>query len=177
MKTIHGRVLHLFLPILPPSDSMFAAAMVLFARNVSLVGSGKGSGVGIHVSGNGFQFYGVQADSFGGDGIEIDGVRSNTNNFLLERVRSHKNGGRGFFTLSDAIQTWACGYRHLPRLTPARNIVSRILRDISSQHSPPKRKKTPQVFPFVSSSENHCGSAYLEPAAPTDYCSCNSGCY
>ena len=134
------------------------------ARNVSLVGSGKGSGVGIHVSGNGFQFYGVQADSFGGDGIEIDGVRSNTNNFLLERVRSHKNGGRGFYTFGrDSnvgvwIQTFA--QANSGAQYSFENTAGHIFAALSAE----AQKDTPSIS-FVSSSENH-GSAYLEPAAP-----------
>ena len=134
------------------------------ARNVSFVGSGKGSGVGVHVSGNGFQFYGVQADSFGGDGIEIDGARSNTNNFLLERVRSHKNGGRGFYTFGrDSnvgvwIQTFA--QANSGAQYSFENTAGHIFAALSAE-----AQKDVTSISFVSSSENH-GSAYLEPAPP-----------
>jgi hypothetical protein len=134
------------------------------ARNLSFVGSGQGSGVGVHVSGNGFQLYGIQADRFGGDGIEIDGLRSNTNNFLLERVRSHKNGGRGFYTFGrDSnvgvwIQTFAQGNSGVQY--SFENTAGHIFAALSAE----AQKDTTSIS-FVASSENH-GSAYLEPAAP-----------
>lgn len=134
------------------------------ARNLSFVGPGRGSGLGVHVSGNGFQFYGVQADSFGGDGIEIDGVRSNTNNFLLERVRSHKNGGRGFYTFGrDSnvgvwIQTFA--QANSGAQYSFENTAGHIFAALSAE-----AQKDVASVSFVASSENH-GSAYLEPAAP-----------
>jgi hypothetical protein len=134
------------------------------ARNLSFVGSGKGSGVGVHVSGNGFQLYGVQADSFGGDGFQIDGVRSNTNNFLLERVRSHKNGGRGFYTFGrDSnvgvwIQTFAQG--NSGTQYSFENTAGHIFAALSAE----AQKDTTSIS-FVASWENH-GSVYIEPAAP-----------
>lgn len=134
------------------------------ARNLSFVGPGKGSGVGVHVSGNGFQFYGVQAGSFGGDGIEIDGVRSNTNNFLLERVRSHKNGGRGFYTFGrdSNVGVWIQTFAQAN--SGAQYSFEGTAGHIFAALSAEAQKDTPSIS-FASSSENH-GSAYLEPAAP-----------
>lgn len=134
------------------------------AENLSFVGPAAGSGVGVRLTGNGAQLYNVQADSFGGDGVRIDGARSNTNNFLLERVKSHHNGGRGFYTFGrdSNVGVWIQTFAQ-------NNAGTQYAFDHTAGHIFVALSAEPQrdvpAMSFAAASENH-GSAYLEPASP-----------
>ncbi len=65
-------------------------------KNFSINGPGSGTGLGIHISGNGFLAENVQVKSFGSDNWQIDGTRGNTNSFVMIRDRSYSSGGIGF---------------------------------------------------------------------------------
>src|ERR1700730_14516775 len=77
-------------------------------EDISFVGPGSGTGVGAHLSGNGFIMRDVEVDRVGSDGGWIDGARANTSCSLPERVKSHSNGGRGFVTngIYSNLGTW-----------------------------------------------------------------------
>jgi hypothetical protein len=134
------------------------------ARNLSFIGAGSGSGTGIHVSGNGAQLCNVQADDFGGDGVVIDGDRSNTNNFMLERVRSRKNGGRGFFTFGkdSNVGVWIQTYSQANGAAQYvfDHTVGHIFLALSAESG-----RDDDNLSFISASENR-GSVYVEPASP-----------
>ena len=134
------------------------------ARNLSFVGAGSGSGTGVHMSGNGVQLYNVQADNFGGDGVVIDGDRSNTNSFLLERVRTRKNGGRGFFTFGkdSNVGVWIQTYSQAN--AGAQYVFDHTVGHIFVALSAESGRDDGNVS-FIAASENR-GSVYIEPAAP-----------
>jgi hypothetical protein len=134
------------------------------ARNLDFVGPGSGSGIGVQLSGNGAQLYDVQADSFGNDGFQINGARSNTNFFVLQRVKAHRNGGHGFHTfgINSNVGSWIATFAQDNRDTQYlfSNTAAHVFVALAAE---PFKDVT--SIAFVHSPENQ-GTVYIEPAAP-----------
>jgi hypothetical protein len=161
-RPAHGTAIRVTNPSANGMDVLGVNSFV--ARNLNFLGPGSGSGVGVQLSGNGAQLYDVQADSFGGDGFQINGVRSNTNFFVLQRVKAHRNGGHGFntFGINSNVGSWIATFaqdnhdtQYLFNDTAAHvfvAIAAEPFKDVTS-------------IAFLNSPENQ-GTVYIEPAAP-----------
>lgn len=161
-RATHGTAIQVTNPSANGLDVLGVNSFV--ARNLNFVGPGLGSGIGVQLSGNGAQLYDVQADSFGGDGFQINGVRSNTNFFVLQRVKAHHNGGHGFntFGINSNVGTWIATFAQANRDTQYlfNNTAAHVFVAIAAE---PFKDVT--SIAFVHSPENQ-GTVYSEPASP-----------
>ncbi|MFZ0523454.1 MAG: hypothetical protein WAL95_20675 [Candidatus Acidiferrales bacterium] len=161
-RPTHGTSVRVTNPSANGLDVLGVASFV--ARNLNFVGPGSGSGIGVQLSGNGAQLYDIQADSFGGDGFQINGARSNTNFFVLQRVKAHRNGGHGFntFGINSNVGTWIATFAQANRDTQYlfNNTAAHVFVAIAAE---PFRDVTSIVF--AHSPENQ-GTVYIEPASP-----------
>jgi hypothetical protein len=161
-RPTHGTSVRVTNPSANGLDVLGIASFV--ARNLNFVGPGSGSGIGVQLSGNGAQLYDVQADSFGGDGFQINGARANTNFFVLQRVKAHRNGGHGFntFGINSNVGTWIATFAQANRDTQYlfNNTAAHVFVAIAAE---PLKDVTSIVF--AHSPENQ-GTIYIEPASP-----------
>lgn len=69
-------------------------------RDLNIIGPGKGTGCGIRFTSNNGAIERVRTKAFGLDGVQIDGIRGNSNNVSVYRARSESNVGCGFRVIS-----------------------------------------------------------------------------
>jgi hypothetical protein len=137
----------------------------LIVKNLAVYGPGSGTGIGIHISGNGFVTENVQADMFGsGGGWQIDGTRANSNDFRMVGDKSYHNVGTGFstFGVNSNNGTWIN--------TDAQNDTylnysfnASLGNTFTNVHAQPSTDVTSVAF--VGSSSN-IGTIYVEPISP-----------
>jgi hypothetical protein len=75
-------------------DANVAPGVIL--KNFTVLGPASGTGKGIILTANSGHLYDLNVRAFGGNGVEINGTRGNSNNVSLDRVTSVSNGGWGF---------------------------------------------------------------------------------
>lgn len=133
-------------------------------RNMAFTGPGKGTGVGIYITGNGFLLENTQTTSFGGDGTVIDGKRGNSNSGILLHARSYRNGADGFkvFGADANLISWIGTDA---QANAGKNYVFDhvMCQSFMGLHSQPPTDRT--SISFIGSSANW-GSLYIEPVKP-----------
>jgi len=65
-------------------------------KNFNIMGPGSGTGKGIYNASTRAHYYDINVNSFGSDGVTIDGSTYNANQGEYDKVRSSYNGGNGF---------------------------------------------------------------------------------